>query len=566
MTAGHTSSSDLRLEGKPSLAKSANIWLAAAILVSLTIQAGLVVLQPVNWDEFRFLADVHAYRRGELTAWLQTLHVQLFFWLPSLPLSEVDQVIVARVAVFLLELGTVFLIHRCARRFMEPTPALVAVLCYVAGSYVIRHGASFRFDPLAIFLLMASLALALERKRSRLAAAGVGAMTALAGLVTMKAIFFAPTIAIAAVCRPECTEDWRGSIRRLATIAVAGLLTFGLVAWLHASSLATETGAGPEMVAHGFRKTILEAGLVPRLDVLVRSLVSDPFVWTIILVGLGYALGDWRAGRQPRESLLILIGLALPLLSLLFYRNAFPYYYAMMLAPASILAGYAAMRMGRLRSGMALGIIFGTMSLHHGLNALSPILAVQRAHVEAVHEIFPEPVPYIDRASMIGSFPKKGFFMSSWGMENYLAAGRPVIRDVLVREAPLFVLVNSPVLKEALGLAPSAEQRLLDEDRAELRRNYIPHWGALWVAGKVLDATPAERRFELLIPGLYTFEGHRPVVLDGRLISPGTAVRLGRGMHRIGSPTGAQRVRLRIGRRLAAPAQAAQSLPLFGHL
>ena len=33
--------------------------------------------------------------------------------------------------------------------------------------------------------------------------------------------------------------------------------------------------------------------------------------------------------------------LGLSLLPLAFYRNAFPYYYVVMLAPASVLAGYA---------------------------------------------------------------------------------------------------------------------------------------------------------------------------------------------------------------------------------
>ena len=54
---------------------------AAAIAFCLLLQLHLVFVQPVNWDEFRFLADIHSYARGELSGALLTFQVHFFGWL-----------------------------------------------------------------------------------------------------------------------------------------------------------------------------------------------------------------------------------------------------------------------------------------------------------------------------------------------------------------------------------------------------------------------------------------------------------------------------------------------------
>jgi len=37
----------------------------------------------IHWDEFYYLAVVHRYLAGSLSASFQTLHVHFFWWLPS---------------------------------------------------------------------------------------------------------------------------------------------------------------------------------------------------------------------------------------------------------------------------------------------------------------------------------------------------------------------------------------------------------------------------------------------------------------------------------------------------
>lgn len=555
---------------------AAPAWLAAetvfvgAILACLALQLHLVFAQSVNWDEFRFLADVHRHSRGELSEPLQTFHVHLFGWLPWLPFDEIGQVIAARLVMLAVEGGTIALIYRCARHFMPVRAALVAALGYTSFSFVILHGASFRFDPPSMALLMAAALLLLDpqlRVRSMLLAGGA---TALAGLITIKSAFMLPTLAALALGRLLSSAERRLTAARLSLAAATCLAVFaGLYAY-HAAGL---TSAGLEaargLVEHSADKTLGHGGLLPRAETALQAIVGNPVAWLLIGAGLFQAvtLAVRKRGAE-RARALMLLAFALPLLTPLFYRNAYPYYYAWIMAPAALFAGAGTLRLAR--SGRAtvitLLLVNAVLVYHQRATATAPILAAQRATVAAVHAIFPAPVAYIDRTSMIGGFRKVGPFMSSWGMENYRAGGRPIMRELLLASAPPLLIANSPVLESALLARAMPGNGLLPPDAAILRANFIPHWGALWVAGKTLELDATPRGFEMVVPGLYTVESSAPVLLDGVLRRSGEVVRLAAGPHRIASAQGGQTVRLRWGNHLARPAGAPPAHPLFAGL
>lgn len=137
--------------------------------------------------------------------------------------------------------------------------------------------------------------------------------------------------------------------------------------------------------------------------------------------------------------------------------------------------------------------------------------------------------------------------MSSWGLEAYRNAARPIMREVLAHKHPLFVIVDSPLLSDALdGTANPEGWRLFEADRRVLRANFVHHWGPIWVAGKQLTAQPREQEIEFLIPGLYRLEVGGPVRFDGRLLAPGAAVEIALGKHSI-AVDGRQRVTFRWG-------------------
>ena len=103
---------------------------------------------------------------------------------------------------------------------------------------------------------------------------------------------------------------------------------------------------------------------------------------------------------------------------------------------------------------------------------------------------------------------------------------------------------------------------LLDEDQRVLRENFIHHWGPIYVAGKeflTFDKS-AIVSFEILIPGEYSVESTREVTLDGKKLPPHSTVELSAGGHSILTLDGA---RLRWGRELFLPLQAAPTIPIF---
>jgi hypothetical protein len=159
--------------------------------------------------------------------------------------------------------------------------------------------------------------------------------------------------------------------------------------------------------------------------------------------------------------------------------------------------------------------------------------------VDGVHDVFPQPVPYIDRCAMIGSFPKVGPFMSTWAMSDYRHRGEPVMRRLLREEQPQFLLQNVGALRtdKTFGRAGARGHRLLREDFELLQESFIPHWGPLWVAGKVvaLEAGGPDVETEVFIPGPYVVEAGFPVQVDGAWHEPGDVVDLDVGVHKVRS-------------------------------
>jgi hypothetical protein len=242
--------------------------------------------------------------------------------------------------------------------------------------------------------------------------------------------------------------------------------------------------------------------------------------------------------------------LALPLLSLLFYRNAFPYFYVLLMPPALVLCGVAFDQVTRDprmsgRRGVPVAlvatlVIAGSVAAHVALRSRDDTIG-QRAIVGAVRDIFPRPVPYIDRNGMIASFPRVGFFMSSWGIQSYRDAGRPVFAELLRAQGPKFLVVNSPALSSVFEDSSQAEARdeqlLLAEDVAVLREHFVHYWGPVYVAGKAMRLPQgADTVWEVLVAGPYRLLSDGPVVIGDSPYPPGSTVELELGSVSLRSP------------------------------
>jgi hypothetical protein len=147
--------------------------------------------------------------------------------------------------------------------------------------------------------------------------------------------------------------------------------------------------------------------------------------------------------------------------------------------------------------------------------------AGQRQVLDAVHQIFPNPVPYIDHAGMVATYRKVNFFMSTWGMDEYRRTGKPFMLPALREFRPPMVLVN----RSYLDVTSQHSNYLMPADRETLRAFYQPYWGPILVAGARADlGGPEPRAVALPFAGKYRLESAEPVLVDGVLRAPGDAV------------------------------------------
>lgn len=538
------------------------VLLRVCIAVAMALSLHLVLTQEINWDEFFYLSQVHSYLRGDLNLPLQTIHVHFWNWLALTGQDEIGQIRIARVILWLVQCGTIWALYRLAREFFDDIPALFTLLVYLSFDYVLVNGTSFRTDTTAVFFLMVSLVVLL----GPLSIWRMGLfclLVALAGLVTVKVIFYAPAYIGLALWRVmNAGHRWR-MVVRLAIMVVGTFAVFAALYFAHKASLpGGDNAAAGRMLSGAARITLMETGLFPRLDYMYLTALYAPVSVVLVAAGALVVLFGGRGLSGGWRAVPVLILLALPLGSFVFYRNAFPYYYAFILPPAMLLAGAVMAGFDRHRAVQSGLAVLVTITIVFSWRALPEQgLTHQARTIEAVHRMFPEPVAYFDRSKTIASFPQAGFFMTSWGMSGYVEGGRAVLHEAMKEQAVPLLLLNSPHLVAAV--APDARQprqSLLDADRKALAENYIPHWGVIWVAGKSLSLTGEDQTIEILVPGPYTVEGDAPVVVDGREYAPGDVVTLTRGPHRAG---GLGEVVLRWGDHLFQPEAPAPAPPFF---
>ena len=547
--------------------------LTAILALALSVRLLVVTNLNINWDEFFFLSLVHDFVRGDVELNLQTFHVHFFGWLPRVALNEVDQVVAARGVMLGFHALTVVLLYRLARRVVGPHAALVAAAAYLSVSLVIRNGTSFRSDTIALPFVMAAFNLLLSSRTSTWRPALAGLSIALAGMITIKTAIFLPAVAVILVA--PLLEGWsaRELVRRTGATALAGGVGFAVLYQLHALSAGSARAESSIAVAAtSLSTTIAKTSFLPQRDTLVATLVWDMPFWALWLFGGSIVVHRIRgtSGRE-RAGWTEVAALALPVASIAVYRNSFPYFYATILAPASVLLAVGWQRFterwaaNRDRAGRLVVVVtfswFAASLLVHGMYVpLTMPLQHQRRVLAVVHRAFPEPVPYLDRSSALASFPQVGFFMTTWGLHAYLERRQPVLREAVEQKGPPLLLANHPLLNPEHVVHPASSKDslyLLPEDRAALVGAYVHHWGPVFVAGKHLEAgATGSAQFDLPIPGRYTVEARGPVSIDGRTVPPGGSIDLARGRHWADVAPAAEPATLRWGERLYRPAEA----------
>lgn len=521
-------------------------WVAGAFFMVILLQLELVFHRPVNWDEFFHLSEAHAFRNGHLTEVLQVFYARAFFWLPMLPIDVIGQIRVARLFMLGFELFTVVAIYMVARHFTDRLSAGLAALAYLTGGFVFQHGFSYRADPMAAGFLMGILWIIVSSRLGGRAIVGAAILGALALLTTIKIIFYIPALAAVAWLRWRESVSPRETVFRFAMLALATTLLSLLFVGATVCSLPTDGSTAVARTVSTSGTMMFDEGLFPQAAYIFGAIATAPFL-AVLLLSTPSALARARLFATRR---IVLFALLLPLASVIFYRNAFPYFYVFILPPAAVAAAFAIRPILERIPVPALAVAFVANALV--ISAVTPraVLDTQRQVIAAVHHVFPEPVAYFDFPGMIVDFPKANFFMTTWGMRKYWDGKEERLVDVMARETvPLLLLNDVTLTRNQTGGTPVRE--LLPPDGRALREGFIPHWGPLWVAGRRFAASEGARFFAIHAPGVYTVEGGAARI-NGRTYEPGQTINLSRGVHRF-EPMTRIETRLRWGNHLRRP-------------
>ena len=473
------------------------------------------------------------------------------------------------------------LLYAISRRIFSKTGALLTVFLAISFTDIIRHGFSFRADTICLFFFLLSIFFLFK---GGITSAGMAGLSlAISFLVSIKTVFYIPTILAFLVIAFYLSRDRKHVVKICLVFAFCSICWISLLYSLHnymltsrLSNLSSAVTKGQAIIASAGSKVLWTGKFFPRSAYIIRSLLENPGTWLVMLLGtftsvvyLFTSRYRWRYG--------IIFAFILPLGTLLFYRNAFPYYFVFILPPALIISGvYVEIsvyynKQGRTKFAMILILVPVIIAIINSAkligHQLEDHIQPQRELIALVHRIFPEPVPYIDRNRMIASFPSAGFWMSTWGLEGYRKRGVPVMRSLLERNQPRFLIANSPVLRiddEKWFGQNKSVYRLLDEDYNILKENFILHWGALYVPGKSFDRLSKGKKqiFKILIEGKYTVEADGALMIDSSRAMPGEVLSLAKGQHMI-ETIGAHSVVLRWGDHLYRPQMTPSSQPIY---
>lgn len=470
-----------------------------ALLVVLALQIPLVLYRAVNWDEFWHYSLTVLAAQGQLDQPLQTFFTRAFMWVPGLPGNAVDHVVLIRLFMLGCELVTLGCITAIAARFSDRTTGLLCALSYLAAGYVLQHGTSFRFDPQATALLMASLWVLICRPANMRWLVIAGVMGGFAGLITIKAVLYAPAFAGVFWLRWSESGRDRGYLKAVAAMVAAAGVTFAVAYTLHAHGIVEASGRGVKDIVGASAEKMFSLTSHPYWRHNLKGAILAP-VTTLLVLAVPFAL--LRRDRPAAERI-ALAGLWLPLTTLGFYHNTAPYYHVFMLAPVAASASAIIPLVTRRYGALLLALCLVAGAVTNVVREEVGTLDKQRQLVAAANAIFGAPVSYFDSCAMLGQFPKANGFMTPWGTERYLRGELPSLEQIQRERVVPLVVDDDTMFADALETdGPVAD--FLPSDLAMLRQTYRHFWGPYWIAGFEIARSGQVQTITVRVPGPYT--------------------------------------------------------------
>ena len=500
------------------------LLLFAACVVA---QLYLVFSKSFNWDEFLHFSVVYQLRAGTPVQPFQVFHLRMLWWAPDVATNLVDQMLAARIFAWTAHLFTLAMIYGIARQFFDATNSRFAAFAYMSAGFVFTQSFSIRSDPFVTATLMCALFIMARGKLSLIKAIAIGALVGLAGMMTMKAIFYTPCFAGLAWIKFREAPSKSQLLGKLAVAAVSAVLSFWAVYEYHTwDSPAGASAPGSSSLASYFLRWMTTDQ--PFKNYIAGALILGVvFFASVILSPIG-----WKRVGLAADKKIALIGFLAPFAVLPFYRNTFPYFFTFLLAPVAVTIA-PALGMARARYGNAF-LAFVLAAVPLALAILEPrgVLRSQRALIDYVHQEFPEKTGYLDYSGMIADYPRIIRHLTSGnGIRGYFERGDPIVAREIKRGNVPFIIANEEMISALLEDRPPPEF-FLPADWVAIRGNYVRQWSVLWREGRSIPVGADTFEFRLGRSGSYVLDGSR-LTVDGTNLAHGESIRLSKGRHRV---------------------------------
>lgn len=530
------------------------LWAMLALLGCLHFS--MAIGRGINWDEFWYYSQIEQLARGEYVQPLQTIHTRIFSWLPDVPGSEIDHILVARLFMLGCVAATAVSIGLVAETFSNRRIALLAAAMYLGAGFVLQHGTSFRVDPIAAALLSVALAIFVRAQMNWGSSISIGLLIGLVAMVSIKFVLWAPAFAGVAVWRWHEHGSKPTYLLHCAISVLVAALTFALIYYVHSMQGGTIDVADQStqgLVSSSATKMFGFMHSPYLVFMALGAITAIPLAMATILfpIVIANTVAHWT--RRFAN-----IGLWLPIVVPLFYHNSAPYVYTFLLPPVAMACAISLQHLNRRYGEAFIAILIACNAVAIWFVDERDVLPSQRQFVATVHELFPEPVAYFDQCGMIGSFRKANDFRTPWGIEIYLSQGSPTMRERMEREPVPLLINNGGYLEKPLDGRPS--RTFHPQDYAAIRDTYIRFAGDIFLAGKEAAAMSAHD-WDVLVPGTYTVHGSMAV--NGIQYADNSLITLERGIIKLEN-TGSTSARLIWGRHLQAASIASPNIKWTG--
>jgi hypothetical protein len=516
------------------ISRSSQIWASGALAIVILVQLKQVFLRAINWDEFWHYSQIHQMKNGALTSPLQSIHTNVFEWVTYLPGTGVDHIVIIRLFMFGFEMMTVVALIGLATRFMNRTIGLLSALAYLTFPYVFQHGYSFRFDPPSIGLMMAALWIIARFPLNLKTIAATCLLVASAAMVTIKIVLLAPAFAGIVWLRWSEHDFSFTYLARLAALAVCTMVMFATFYTLHSAGFDNATVASVGGGVERMGNIMFKWEVKPYWMFALRGAALDPIV-AFLIISFPFFL--YKSGCSRHEKV-ALIGLYLPITTLVFYHNTAPYYYAFMLPTVLVACSVSVAKLVKRFdvAGPAILMLL-IMVVTMVMERESPINK-QRALLEVAERVFSTETRYFDLMGMLGLNNKANNFMTPVGLRSYHFSGVPIYTQAIENSVVPLVVENDPMFTQLFN-SDRPMYQFMPEDASTMRDTYIHFWGPYWLAGEEIPANVKDHEFRIRVPGTYRVEGSG-LSIEGRSFTDGDLIQLDRGLYKasVGETTG----------------------------